>query len=73
VSLTAVIVIYFFLPESQPEKVHEAADDHRWVQKMAGIEHEDCYDPDFFDLFAVIPFKRRNYLKPIVFSRSLIN
>ncbi|MEM9835739.1 MAG: MFS transporter [Bacteroidota bacterium] len=44
VSLVAILVIYFYLPESRPELVHAAADDQRWFQKLFGVEHKDCYD-----------------------------
>ncbi|MEO0733599.1 MAG: MFS transporter [Bacteroidota bacterium] len=46
VSLTAIVVIYFFLPESHPVEVCDEADDKRWYQKLFGVEHKDCYDQD---------------------------
>lgn len=44
ISLVAIFVIYFYLPESNPKEVHEDADNQRWLHKQAGIEHNDCYD-----------------------------
>lgn len=46
VSLTAIIIIYFYLPESHPVPVCDEADDYRWYQKLFGVEHKDCYNQD---------------------------
>jgi len=46
VSLTAIVVIYFYLPESHPAPVCEEADDKRWYQKLFGVEHKDCYEQE---------------------------
>ncbi|MEM7572110.1 MAG: MFS transporter [Bacteroidota bacterium] len=45
VSLVAIGVIYWYLPESQPELVaqNEVAKDS-WLHKLFGHEHKECYE-----------------------------
>ena len=57
VSLVAVAVIYFYLPESLPKRVPPTADDHAQFHKFSGAEHQECHDQgekERIDLRAVL-------------------
>ncbi|MEL6356612.1 MAG: MFS transporter, partial [Bacteroidota bacterium] len=43
ISLVAIAVIYFYLPESRPELVENDLDTP-WYHKLFGHEHKDCFE-----------------------------